>query len=193
MKLKSIAAICRKKKYAVLFNDPEHDEQYVSVGAAVYKLEGLPFLTIEMLLRIFDVTEEEATKWFFDERPLPEFLCFANDCNERDIENIEEFPRLSWKGYDMLPLQVSNGIMAINAELLKPLEKSQYMRLFERGSKRGNYIAVKDGLELKALIMPLLPTDDLLDQLITLANGIRTRIADLADPETGEIEKQQTL
>lgn len=148
-------------------------EQYVSVGSAVYKLEGLPFLTIEMLLRIFD--------------------CFANDCSERAIENIEEFPRLSWKGYDMLPLRVSNGIMAINAELLKPLEKGQYMRLFERGNERGNYIAVKDGLELKALIMPLLSTAALLDQLIDLTNGIRTRISSLADPETGEVEKQQTL
>ena len=58
MKIKSIAAICKKNKQVVLFNrysDSGTLSQYIGDGNAVYPISGLPELDEESILTIFDV------------------------------------------------------------------------------------------------------------------------------------------
>ena len=62
MKIKSIAAICKKNKQVVLFNrysDSGTLSQYIGDGNAVYPISGLPELDEESILTIFDVPEKQ--------------------------------------------------------------------------------------------------------------------------------------
>ena len=58
MKIKSIAAICKKNKQVVLFNrysDSGTISQYIGDGSAVYPISGLPELDEESILTIFEM------------------------------------------------------------------------------------------------------------------------------------------
>jgi len=63
MKIKNIAAICKKNKSVVLFeryNDGgEVLLQYIGDGGAVYPIIGLPTLDKESVLTIFDIPEKQ--------------------------------------------------------------------------------------------------------------------------------------
>lgn len=63
MKIKSIAAICKKNKQVVLFNrysDSGTLSQYIGDGNAVYPISGIPELDEESILTIFDVPYNSA-------------------------------------------------------------------------------------------------------------------------------------
>ena len=63
MKIKSIAAICKKNKNIAIFERYSDDgdilTQYIGDGSAVYPVVGLPQLNKESLLTIFD------GKWYY--------------------------------------------------------------------------------------------------------------------------------
>lgn len=67
MKIKNIAAICKKNKTIVLFE--KHSEsgdtviQYIGDGGAAYPVTGLPPLDTESVLTIFDVPEKDRDKY----------------------------------------------------------------------------------------------------------------------------------
>ena len=67
MKIKNIAAICKKNKYAVIYERYTEGGgvvQYIGDGAAAYPVTGLPELDKESLLTIFDVPEKQREDWF---------------------------------------------------------------------------------------------------------------------------------
>ena len=75
MKIKSIAAICKKNKQVVLFNrysDSGTISQYIGDGSAVYPISGLPELDEESILTIFDVPEKQREDWLVRYRDIPE-------------------------------------------------------------------------------------------------------------------------
>lgn len=200
MKLKDIAAICRRKKRVVLYQREDCIEQYIGDGSSIYLLEGLPRLTVDSVLKIFDVAEKERGKWVAVERPMPESICVADCCAER-ATNIGRYPDLEYGGYQLVPLKVSDGIVMLQKEYLNPLGKSMYLQFFERRTESGTlYIAVKDGLELKAILFPVFLMSEFYDIMKELAEGASNRYinsklaADCVDmglkidPSTGEVE-----
>ena len=68
MKIKSIAAICKKNKNIAIFERYSDDgdilTQYIGDGSAVYPVVGLPQLDKESLLTIFDVPEKDRDNYF---------------------------------------------------------------------------------------------------------------------------------
>lgn len=74
MKIKSIAAICKKNKQVVLFNrysDSGTLSQYIGDGNAVYPISCLPELDEESILTIFDVPEKQREDWLVRYRDIP--------------------------------------------------------------------------------------------------------------------------
>lgn len=63
MKIKNIAAICKKKKVIAIFE--RHSEsgdtviQYIGDGGAAYPVTGLPQLEAESVLTIFDIINQQ--------------------------------------------------------------------------------------------------------------------------------------
>lgn len=91
MKIKNIAAICKKNKQIVLFE--RHSEsgdtviQYIGDGGAAYPVTGLPPLDTESVLTIFDVPEKDREKYIVRTMGIPEGINFEDtDANEKPIE-----------------------------------------------------------------------------------------------------------
>lgn len=158
MKIKSIAAICKKNKQVVIFNRYSGDEavtQYIGDGGAVYPINGLPELDEENLLTIFDVPEKQRADWFVKYMSIPDGISFDDtDANERIIEqgNLS----IVYAGKTLKPLQTRRGLVFIESRYLSPM--SDYMdvlELYERFTPSGTpYIVAKAGFMLQAVIMP---------------------------------------
>lgn len=75
MKIKSIAAICKKNKNIAIFERYSDDgdilTQYIGDGSAVYPVVGLPQLDKESLLTIFDVPEKDRDNYFVKTLGIP--------------------------------------------------------------------------------------------------------------------------
>lgn len=80
MKIKNIAAICKKNKYAVIYERYTEGGgvvQYIGDGAAAYPVTGLPALDKESLLTIFDVPEKQREDWFVQVAGIPSEIRFV--------------------------------------------------------------------------------------------------------------------
>lgn len=173
MKFKDIAAMCRRRKYAELFTDEESEIQFVSDGTAAFKLEGIPKVSAKMLLRMFSVDEKEKEKWFFTDSELSKDSCLAESvANERILENFTDALCFDFLGNELVPVKVSNGILLINRQYLKPFEKGEYIKFYERAHGDKKYIAVKDGFELKAVIAPFCVRKDFVERLENVYSGL---------------------
>lgn len=152
MKISKLAAICKTSKHAVIFQDDSY--QWISDGYAAYRVEGLPKLSKESLLTIFDVEKEAQEKWFVSERGFPEGI----DIEEPGYEEqqvIPTMPTIESKGkqYLCLPIE-SRRILFFDTKYLNPLADLKLPEYFLRKSEEGNwYLVVSDGLFIKAIIM----------------------------------------
>lgn len=82
MKIKSIAAICKKNKNIAIFERYSDDgdilTQYIGDGSAVYPVVGLPQLDKESLLTIFDVPEKDRDNYFVKTLGVPAGISFED-------------------------------------------------------------------------------------------------------------------
>ena len=82
MKIKSIAAICKKNKNIAIFERYSDDgdilTQYIGDGSAVYPVIGLPPLDAESLLTIFDVPEKDRDNYFVKTLGVPAGISFED-------------------------------------------------------------------------------------------------------------------
>lgn len=158
MKIKSIAAICKKNKQVVLFNrysDSGTISQYIGDGSAVYPISGLPELDEESILTIFDVPEKQREDWLVRYRDIPEGISFEDtDTTEKIIEqgNLS----IVYSGKTLKPLQTRRGLVFIESRYLSPVsDVLDALELYERVTPFGApYIVAKAGFLLKAVIMP---------------------------------------
>lgn len=158
MKIKSIAAICKKNKQVVLFNrysDSGTLSQYIGDGNAVYPISGLPELDEESILTIFDVPEKQREDWLVRYRDIPEGISFEDtDATEKIIEqgNLS----IVYSGKTLKPLQTRRGLVFIESRYLSPVsDVLDVLELYERVTPFGApYIVAKAGFLLQAVIMP---------------------------------------
>ena len=98
MKIKSLAAICKRRKNIVLFHDGS-DQQYISDGNAVYPVFGLPELNTDYVLTIFDVPEKDRDKYITRETTLPDWINLSDDdYSERAVIFIIRLRRDTYAG-----------------------------------------------------------------------------------------------
>ena len=158
MKIKSIAAICKKGKQVVLYNRYESGgtlQQYIGDGMTAYPVSGLPELDEESILTIFDVPEKQREDWFVRVMPAPEGINFDDtDANEKmiDRDNLS----IIYSGHTLKPLQTRRGLVFIQSRYLSPVsDVLDVLELYERFTSSGTpYIVAKAGFLLQAVIMP---------------------------------------
>lgn len=215
MKIKSIAAICKKNKQVVLFNrysDNGTVSQYIGDGSAVYPISGLPELDEESILTIFDVPEKQREDWLVRYRDIPEGISFEDtDTTEKIIEqgNLS----IVYSGKTLKPLQTRRGLVFIESRYLSPVsDVLDVLELYERVTPFGApYIVAKAGFLLQAVIMPYdVISQQFVDNLkrlteqCVLSLELREREKELAraaepeqyslniDPATGEIVEDES-
>lgn len=154
MKIKNIAAICKKNKYAVIYERYGESGgviQYIGDGAAAYPVTGLPALDKESLLTIFDVPEKQREDWFVQVAGIPSEISFEDmDANEKPVER--EAISIAYSGKTLKPLQTRRGLVFIESRYLSPVSDIlDVLELYERITPGGTpYIVAKAGFLIPA-------------------------------------------
>lgn len=159
MKIKSIAAICKKNKNIAIFERYSDDgdilTQYIGDGSAVYPVIGLPPLDAESLLTIFDVPEKDRDNYFVKTLGVPAGISFEDtDATERHVER--EGISIIYSGRTLKPIHTTRGLVFIESRYLSPAaDVLDVLELYERRTTEGTpYIVAKAGFLLQAVIMP---------------------------------------
>ena len=159
MKIKSIAAICKKNKNIAIFERYSDDgdilTQYIGDGSAVYPVVGLPQLDKESLLTIFDVPEKDRDNYFVKTLGVPAGISFEDtDETERHVER--EGISIIYSGRTLKPIRTTRGLVFIESRYLSPVSDIlDVLELYERITPRGTpYIVAKAGFLLQAVITP---------------------------------------
>lgn len=124
MKIKSIAAICKKNKNIAIFERYSDDgdilTQYIGDGSAVYPVVGLPQLDKESLLTIFDVPEKDRDNYFVKTLGVPAGISFEDtDETERHVER--EGISIIYSGRTLKPIRTTRGLVFIESRYLSPV------------------------------------------------------------------------
>jgi hypothetical protein len=179
MKLKTLGALCKSKGVFSLLDDitegGEIRGQWLGMNDALYLLTGLPYLTEENLITMFDITEKQREKILFFAGPLPEHLNFENSA-PGEILLDREGMTFFCGGRSVRPLFAQNGVEFIDDDLMSPFANiADKVELFERHTAGGGTcFAVKFGLLIAAVIMPLGIIDEAFVECIeALARGCR--------------------
>lgn len=164
MKLKSVAAVCRSNKTLVICR--QDGRQLVGNGHALYEVRGLPTMTPEEMLRMFDVKEDQMSNWYIPmERDMMPYNLGEDDQEEEELRM--DLPALGYYGDLVQPMETEDGeIIFVDKALLKPID-SDFPRYFLRRKESGErYVVVKDGFLFEALLMPYdLITSELCEKL----------------------------
>ena len=171
MKFSKIAMLAKRGRTAILMTD-EEGMQWLSTGAAIYKLENMPVLDEDTVLTVMNVSDDAREKWYTSIKE--DEIGFLNGYVDGDEEITAEDAGISiiYNGYLLTPIYTMNGMIWIDAELLAPTEKKDmdYRRFFVRNVGKHRAIAVKEAMILTAVIMEFdtWKSGDLSDGLKTL-------------------------
>ena len=156
MLLKEIEKALKQRSQIRFFNAPDY--MWLGNGEAWYPVEDLPFLEAEELYYILNIPEDKRGK-FTIEAASSKLDIF------RDNDDAEELPGRVF--YDMTikdtiyrPMKTSTGIIFVDVSYLRPFKKTDYeirIRLNENGNP---YIAIKEGMFLKGIIVPVTKVDE---------------------------------
>ena len=171
MKLKKIAQLCNKEKIYVLYDKPYKDgiTQWLGDGRAAYPLDGMPLLDEESLCKMFDISEKRRDKLVIRQMERPKMLCMEDtDPGEVPVKSMKL--EIFHEGKDLLPLTFQEGVVFIQRKYLSPFDgEEELVELYARKTGGQTYIAVKNGLLLRALIMPVnMVTSGFVDRLSDL-------------------------
>ena len=160
MKIRALAAICKKNKNVEVYNYTDGDGeliQYVSDYGAIYPLYGLPWMEKENILTMFDVPEKDREKWLvLSDSPLPYGINFSDYDRSDEIE-VKTCPiSINYYDRELLPVITTKGIVYIDTAYFKPIMDAMgHVTLHQREDKGGNiYIVAKVGILLQAIIFP---------------------------------------
>lgn len=141
MKIKSIAAICKKNKNIAIFERYSDDgdilTQYIGDGSAVYPVIGLPPLDAKSLLTIFDVPEKDRDNYFVKTLGIPAGISFEDtDATERQVER--EGISIIYSGRTLKPIHTTRGLVFIESRYLAPVaDVLDVLELYERRKRTG--------------------------------------------------------
>lgn len=150
--------------------------QWIGDGGAVFPLFNFPELDEESTFSIFDISEKQQEKFYFNHTVLPDGFNFSDtDPCENQLEN-KDFT-INTDGFALRPLETQKGLVCIDAKYLAPFsDVLDMVELYERTASNGDiYIAVKAGLMLVGIIMPTKHAikKDFLEQLERFARFCR--------------------
>jgi hypothetical protein len=198
MKIKTLGAMCKRAGDFRLY-DQRNDEgsivvQWLGDGGAIYPLHGLPRLGEEHIAAFFELTEKQLEKISIrHHEDLPAHLNFEDyDASEIWLDDREM--TLAYGKYIVKPLITRDGLELINNEYMTPLaDVADHLMIHARRTDGGQtYFAVKMGLMLVGLIMPLnLIEDQFVESVEGLA--VKARAALIAKRERDERRKRESL
>lgn len=177
MKIKKIAAMCKRKKRVIIYERKTGSgtvQQYIGDESAAYPVYGIPRMSKENLMTIFDIPVNEWETWFVSVYEMPEELN-AMDTDSGERLTVSSWWPVTYGGKVLIPMGTrSGGIVFLEESYLDPLSDCKGgVECYERKDDRGKiYIAVKSGLYLQAIITPV---DLLSEDFVSIAQDFGCR------------------
>lgn len=199
MKINKIAGICKRANLIKLYDEPDgSDVQWCGTDAVIYPLYSLPVLDGDTVGPVMNFSDKELKNIVVEHMRIP-LRYDVNDTAEGEKYIGEPVFRflIGSTVYNAYHRPMTGGVLFINADYLKPLlggEDDPELYLRSDNSFTGEYIAVKQGLMLAAIIEPELGilSASLVENVSAFANAVHSEIDRMdgipdTDPETGEI------
>lgn len=198
MKINKIAGICKRAGMIRLYDEHTGDMQWCGTDAAIYPLYSLPVLDGNNVGPVMNFSDKELKNIVVEHVRIP-LRYDVNDTAEGEKYIGEPVFRflVGSTVYNAYHRPVTGGVLFVNADYLKPLlggEDDPECYLRNGDSFTGEYIAVKQGLMLAAIIEPEinLLSASLANSVAALAVAVNNELHRLngipdTDPETGEI------
>lgn len=133
MKFSKIAAVMKKSKTAILFTDAD-GMQWLSNGAAIYKLENMPLLDEDTVLTVMGVADNEKKKWHTATKEDEKGILLDHVDDEEEITAEDAGITIIHNGKLLTPIYTIEGMLWVDAALLSPTEKKEmgYRKFFVR-------------------------------------------------------------
>lgn len=198
MKINKIAGICKRAGMIRLYDEHTGDMQWCGTDAAIYPLYSLPVLDGNNVGPVMNFSDKELKNIAVEHVRIP-LRYDVNDTAEGEKYIGEPIFRfvIGSNVYNAYQRPGTLGVLFINAAYLKPLlggEDDPELYLRSDNSFTGEYIAVKQGLMLAAIIEPELDilSASLVKNVSAFANAVHSEIDRMngipaTDPATGEI------
>lgn len=197
MKIKKIAQICAGQKTIYVHNQSCKGDlvrQWVGDGVAMYPLDGLPYMDDEALLALFDVPPDKRDNWTVRDRNLGSVVSL-DDIDPDEVDVLPYDLTVNNGRTTLMPFDGgARGTLWIQQRYLAPTDDIDIVRYCARPTTGGGLvIAVKSGLVLMSIVMPLCMSADkngLGRQLMDIANGTIVAEAD-ARQSTAEFDDDE--
>lgn len=158
MKIKALAALCKKEKNITILDEMDGDgqvtRQWVCCGTAVYPLDGMPEVTEDTILSVFDVPQDDRRLYSVRRGPVSSMERYLADNEDDDREATMGSMTIGVGGDVIKPIYTPYGLITIKAEMLKPVEdSSKTAQYFARELPTGTVIVIKNGFQAVATII----------------------------------------
>ncbi len=184
MKLSKLWALLKASKYITKWEGS--DTEWLSDGRAFFPVYGLPTLTEQALRTMLDVDEDKWTSYHYrEEGELP----FSDLDNFRDDEELR-VSKVTFTVYGVEFVALTKGldIYLVTMKELKPLG-SESLSFY----LRDGFVAVKEGMVLRAVIAPVIITDDMiLAEFMSIATKLHGAARDRQLQEFAEQRYQES-
>ena len=173
MKVKKIGALCKARGICYLYDELTEEgeirRQWISNGAALWPVSGLPQIRDSNLSTLFDFSAETVKKMRIAEKELPATMyAVCHDLRDGEPEMQESIIRIIRGGEELMALISGPKITWLKSALLAPCWTKE-TKLLRRTREDGmEVVAVCDGLFLSGIILPAVLRDDIFRELLRL-------------------------
>ena len=188
MKTKKIGALCKAQGICYLFDElteeGEISRQWISNGAAMWPVSGLPQLRDANLSTLFDLSAETVKKMRIAEKELPATLyAVCHDLRDGEPELQESIIRILRDGEELMALTSGSKVTWLKSALLAPCWTKETKLLRRKREDGMEVVAVCDGLFLNGIIMPAVVKDETFRELLRLGISAPRPVAPTEEAE----------
>ncbi len=157
MKIKKVAALCRKSKRFHLWNQRNQKgeiiRQWLGDGCAMYALNGAPVLDETSLCALFDISEADRGKMEIRLGDVSAGINLGDSVlGEKPVER--DYPDILYEDALLHCMESDGSLLLVDSRYLSPLDDMPERYIFgqEVGAAHMPYVVVKVGLLVRAMI-----------------------------------------
>lgn len=176
MKIKKISKQCQDRGTVRLFDYTDRTgtvSQWLSNGSACWPVAGLPYMELEHITQIMELTEKKLEKLSLQHLPAPTSIDFSDAAAGEVFAEAERIAFCSG-GRILQPVSCGAKTWLIDRSLLEPITAEYNATEFwmRRTADGTAYFAVKAGMMLVGLVLPVRTEDGMPELLGQIARQL---------------------
>lgn len=175
MKIKKIAAVLKDRGVANIYDRLTGDgvaEQWIGSGSAFYPVGGLPWMNVEHLPVLLDLSPKQAKDMAFTHESLPGCID-VRDTPAEEWAGAAYPVTIKSAGDELVAVRARDKVWFLDRALLEPIlaeyEEPEY---WLRGDKI-KYFAIKAGLMVVGVVLPMTKMGAVADICYQIGSGYR--------------------